>query len=190
MTATGETRQFLDEDATKLLLAYGLRLKSLARIWKGTISQNFRAETDIGPVFVRISPGRSVVDAEFESRLIWHLQSHGLRTAALFQAHNRDGYVVLPGKPKALAMVYEWLDGYELTDDKFDERHAHEVGQLLGQLHLCTATLTQRRASAPRSRAAGRAPRPELAGGNRPLRPVSRQPVVSTVALSPDSARQ
>lgn len=54
MTATGETRQFLDEDATKLLLAYGLRLKSLARIWKGTISQNFRAETDIGPVFVRI----------------------------------------------------------------------------------------------------------------------------------------
>lgn len=145
MTATGETRQFLDEDATKLLLAYGLRLKSLARIWKGTISQNFRAETDIGPVFVRISPGRSVVDAEFETRLIWHLQSHGLRTAALFQAHNRDGYVVLPGKPKALAMVYEWLDGYELTDDKFDEKHAHEVGQLLGQLHLCTATLTPRR---------------------------------------------
>jgi hypothetical protein len=43
MAATGETRQFLDEDATKLLLAYGLRLKSLARIWKGTISQNFRA---------------------------------------------------------------------------------------------------------------------------------------------------
>lgn len=133
---------FGETDATKLLRAYGLRLLSLERIWKGTISENFRAETDIGPVFVRVSPGRSLVDAEFETQLIWHLLSHGLRTPALFQAHNRDGFVRLPG---ALAMVYEWVDGFELPDAAMDDQHAHGVGQLLGQLHLCTATFPRRR---------------------------------------------
>ena len=133
---------FGEAEATKLLRAYGLRLLSLARIWKGTISENFRAETDIGPVFVRVSPGRSLVDAEFETQLIWHLLSHGLRTPALFQAHNRDGFVRQPG---ALAMVYEWVDGYERTDEQIDDQHAHGIGQLLGQLHLCTSTFPRRR---------------------------------------------
>jgi homoserine kinase type II len=142
---TSEALHFGEDDATRLLRAYGLRLQSLTRIWKGTISQNFQAQTDIGPVFVRVSPGRNVADAEFETRLIWHLLSHGVRTPALFQAHNRQGYVVLKTKPAALGMVYEWIDGYERTDEEYDERHAQEVGQLLGQLHLCTANLPVRR---------------------------------------------
>jgi len=142
---TSEVLHFGEDEATWLLRAYGLRLTSLVRIWKGTISQNFQAMTDIGPVFVRVSPGRSVADAEFETRLIWHLLSHGVRTPALFQAHNRQGYVVLKTKPAALGMVYEWIDGYERIDEEYDEHHAHEVGQLLGQLHLCTANLPVRR---------------------------------------------
>lgn len=145
----GQPLQFGEEEAKHLLRAYGLRLIALERIWKGTISQNFRVQTDIGPVFLRVSPGRAVADAEFETRLIWHLLSHGLRTPALYQAHNRQGFVTVPGRLKgqvaALAMVYEWVDGYELTDAEYDERHAHEVGQSLGQLHLCTATLAVRR---------------------------------------------
>ncbi len=145
----GPSLQFGEEEATQVLRAYGLRLIALERIWKGTISQNFRVRTDVGPIFLRVSPGRAVADAEFETRLIWHLLSHGLRTPALYQAHNRQGFVTVPGRLKGqvagLAMVYEWVDGYELTDAEYDERHAHEVGQLLGQLHLCTATLPVRR---------------------------------------------
>lgn len=145
----GQSLQFGEEEATRVLRAYGLRLIALERIWKGTISQNFRVQTDIGPIFLRVSPGRAVADAEFETRLIWHLLSHGLRTPALYQAHNRQGFVTVPGRLKgqvaALAMVYEWVDGYELTDAEYDERHAYEVGQILGQLHLCTATLPVRR---------------------------------------------
>lgn len=133
---------FSDGDATKLLRAYGLRLEELHRIWKGTISENFRAETDIGPVFVRVSPGRLLTDADVEAKLIWHLLSHGLRTPALFQAHNRDGIVRLPG---ALAMVYEWVDGFEVEDEDISEPQANSIGQLLGQLHLCTSTFPHRR---------------------------------------------
>lgn len=137
------------EAAERLLREYGLRLVSLTRIWKGTISQNYRVMTDVGPLFLRVSAGRSVADAEFETQLTWHLLSHGLRVPALFQAHNRQGYVKLPGSVKgqfvALAMLYEWVDGYERTDGEFDEAHALEVGQLLGQLHLCTSTLNLRR---------------------------------------------
>ncbi len=137
------------EAAERLLREYGLRLVSLTRIWKGTISQNHRVMTDVGPLFLRVSAGRSVADAEFETQLTWHLLSHGLRVPALFQAHNRQGYVKLPGASKgqfvALAMLYEWVDGYELSDGAFDEAHAEEVGQILGQLHLCTSTLSLRR---------------------------------------------
>ncbi len=139
---TAPATGFSEDDAAKLLRAYGLRLGALHRIWKGTISENFRAETDIGPVFVRVSPGRALLDADFEAKLIWHLLSHGLRTPALFQAHNRDGVVRLKG---ALAMVYEWVDGFELADEEISDAQANLIGQLLGQLHLCTATFPYRR---------------------------------------------
>lgn len=133
---------FHEPEAKQLLAAYGLRLHSLARIPWGTISLNFRAETDVGPVFVRISPGRQVPEAEFEAQLLWHLLSHGVRTPALFQAHNRQGHVKLPF---AVGMVYEWVDGVQYTDETMDEAHAELVGQLLGQFHLCVATLRNRR---------------------------------------------
>ncbi len=140
---------FGPEAAERLLREYGLRLVSLTRIWKGTISQNYRVTTDVGPLFLRVSPGRAVADAEFETQLTWHLLSHGLRVPALFQAHNRQGYVKLPGPVKgqfvALGMLYQWVDGEELCDTELDEAHAQEVGQLLGQLHLCTSTLSLRR---------------------------------------------
>ena len=40
---------------------------------EGTISENFRAETDIGPVFVRVSPVVLSSMPSSETQLIWHL---------------------------------------------------------------------------------------------------------------------
>lgn len=132
-----------DEEAAQILRPYGLRLRRLRPLFRGTINSNYHVETDSGPAFLRVCEGKTEADLRFEARLIWHLTSHGLCTPPLWYAHNRDPFVKLAreGSLPQRAMLFEWIDGVECLDSEVDGARAHAVGQLLGQLHLCAASL-------------------------------------------------
>lgn len=132
-----------DEEAAHILRPYGLRLRQLRPLFRGTINSNYHVETDAGPAFLRVCEGKTEADLRFEARLIWHLTSHGLCTPPLWYAHNRDPFVKLTreGSLPQRAMLFEWIDGVECLDSEVDGARAHAVGQLLGQLHLCAASL-------------------------------------------------
>lgn len=132
-----------NEEAAQILRPYGLRLRRLRPLYRGTINSNYHVDTDAGPAFLRVCEGKTEADLHFEARLIWHLTSHGLCTPPLWYAHNRDPFVKLlrDGAVPQRAMLFEWIDGVECLDSEVDGAHAHAVGQLLGQLHLCAASL-------------------------------------------------
>lgn len=145
---------FAKSDAVQVLRHYGLRLLSLSPLATGPDRLGFAARTDVGPVFLRVTPDQTREDALFEEALLWHLLSHGFRTAALFQAHNRTGHVRVPG---AVVMVYEWVRGQQWSNAEITEDQTRQFGQIVGQFHLCVADLpVRKRRLLPLSRLAQR----------------------------------
>jgi Ser/Thr protein kinase RdoA (MazF antagonist) len=141
-----------EDEAAQILRPYGLRLQALRPLYRGTINSNYYIESDAGPAFLRLCEGKTDADLRFESRLIWHLTSHGLRTPELWHAHYRDPYVKIRREGALLpqaAMLFEWVQGVEYLDSEIDRERAHAVGQLLGQFHLCAATLPPEAAGLP-----------------------------------------
>lgn len=130
----------LDADALQAILRhYSLRLRDFAAIPQGTINSNYRVITDEGPLFLRVCEGKSLADATFESSLIWHLGTRGLRTPPLWRT--RSGSPFVPFRPGQPVMMFSWVDGHQRADAELDESYAFHIGELLARLHLSTADL-------------------------------------------------
>jgi len=133
-----KTRLGADE-LQAILRQYSLRLRDFAAIPQGTINSNYCVHSDEGTLFLRVCEGKSLADAAFESSLIWHLGTRGLRTPPLWRT--RSGSPFVPFRPGQPVMLFSWVDGRQLTDAELDESYAFHIGELLAQLHLSTADL-------------------------------------------------
>ncbi len=136
------------EETRELLRGYGLKLHSLAPLSKGTINSNYRAQTDAGPLFLRVNEGKTDHEVRFEADLIWHLTSHGVHTPAVWRTQRGQPFVRLPGPDGGVGkqlMLMSWVEGDELTDDQIGEREAASVGAALAGLHLAALGFPGRR---------------------------------------------
>ena len=127
------------DDLRGILRQYSLRLRDFTAIPQGTINSNYCVQSDEGPLFLRICEGKSLSDVAFESSLIWHLGSAGLRTPPLWRT--RSGSPFVPFRPGQPVMLFSWVQGRQLTDVEIDEAHAFHIGELLARLHLATDDL-------------------------------------------------
>lgn len=126
------------EEARTLLRAYNLRARELTPIGRGTINSNYRLLTDAGPLFLRINEGKQELDVRFEADVIWHLNTHGLPTPAVWRTRRGEPFARLPTNPAKLATLMQWVDGEERTEDEVDDAACESVGALLGRLHHAT----------------------------------------------------
>lgn len=127
------------DDLRGILRQYSLRLRDFTAIPQGTINSNYCVQSDEGPLFLRVCEGKSLADVAFESSLIWHLGSRGLRTPPLWRT--RSGSPFVPFRPGQPAMLFSWIEGRQLTDVEIDETYAFHIGELLAKLHLATDDL-------------------------------------------------
>jgi homoserine kinase type II len=132
------------EELRAILRHYSLSLRDFAAIPQGTINSNYRVITDEGPLFLRVCEGKSLADATFETSLIWHLGSRGLRTPALWRTRYGSAFVPFrPGKP---VMLFSWVAGRQHADAEIDAAHAFHIGELLAELHLSAADVRREHA--------------------------------------------
>lgn len=136
--------QLSTEDAAAILRHYRLSLRQLHAIPQGTINSNYQVITDAGPLFLRVCEGKSWADAAFESALIWHLGSRGLRTPALWRT--RSGSAFVPFRRGQPVMLFSWVSGRQVADSAIDTAHAFHIGELLAELHLAAADIRREHA--------------------------------------------
>lgn len=138
------------EEVRELLRAYGLRALGLMPIPRGTINSNYRVDTEAGPLFLRVCEGKTEREVRYEADLLWHLNTAGLPTPALWRTRRGEPFVLLrhsppgdgPGKP---VMLMRWAEGEELSEAAIGAAEAHAVGVLLARLHRTGAGFRQRR---------------------------------------------
>lgn len=136
--------QLSPDELRAILRHYSLSLQDFAPIPQGTINSNYRVVTEEGPLFLRVCEGKSLADAAFETSLIWHLGSRGLRTPALWRTRSGGAFVPFrPGKP---VMLFSWVSGRQYPDAEIDAAHAFHIGELLAELHLAAGEIRREHA--------------------------------------------
>ena len=120
----------------RVLAPLNLRPTAVKRVDKGTISVNYRVESDGGPLFVKVLRGKRAVDLDYEGALLWHLGGHRFPTPQPLRTSQGRPYLV--DGPR-LVCAFPWQVGEELDGERITAAHAGRVGELLGRLHLAAA---------------------------------------------------
>ena len=120
------------------LTPWGLRLMGPVTLVAGSVqNENYRAETDRGPRFVRFHRAtRTAERIEREHRVIRWAQKHGIPTAPPLAAKDGSTLQVLDGR---LVAVFPWVDGRRLQRDQLSPAEAAMMGDMHGRLQATLA---------------------------------------------------
>lgn len=118
-----------------LLAPLGLRPTAVERIDKGTVTRNFRVESDGGRLFVKFADGKREADLAYEGALLWHLGAHRFPTPQPLRTSTGRPFLV---DGRSYVSVFPWQSGEELEGPAITAAHAGRVGELVARLHLAT----------------------------------------------------
>lgn len=110
-------------------------------IVRGSVNSNFGVETTRGRLFVRVFEEQGTEGALRETRLVRHLERHGVPTPAPLLAADGRPFVLLGPKPVA---AFPWIDGEEVCQARVTPGATREVGAALARIHLAGASYPDR----------------------------------------------
>jgi Ser/Thr protein kinase RdoA (MazF antagonist) len=126
------------------------RLGPTNRVPDSVLNENYRVESTIGPLFVRIHRSTATLEAvAFEHRLIGWAGERGI--PVLPPLATRDGFTVSACGANVMS-VFPWRPWRTLTRQSMDAGGAAVLGAMLGRLHATLASFadeTLREPSAP-----------------------------------------
>jgi len=125
---------------------FGTSAGSISEIGHGVGTRNFRAETDLGSVFVKEYPSKANLEDEEQALLLGeHARVHGIPTPEILRT--TSGKLIAKNMDTALS-VHTWALGHPVSE--LELATARSAGYVLGAVHSCFRRTKQNSAHSKR----------------------------------------
>jgi homoserine kinase type II len=148
-------------------------VRSATGIEAGTVNTNYRLDTALGTLFLRLNEGKREDEVAYEAQLISHLSARGVVTPCPRLAQDGRPYARIAA---GFVTVFPWAPGAHRSLSELSAADVRAAGLALARLHQCGEGFPERRPSryalAPivlRYRGFQHAPEPALATAVRDL---------------------